>query len=120
MKVSTYIFALSMVAGAAQADTAVDAGTIIGRLCGQNQISHTAALGDVLPNPDGYYVRSLQTQISYGDARIVQAVGTAFHLCTRWAATPDMDASRAINLAGHQVVKYLFVPATLPEVRTGS
>ena len=104
MKLSTYIIALTMVVGAAEAQSTID------QLCGKDHVDQTATAGDVVPNPDGYYVQSLQTQLSHGDPRIVQAVGKTFHVCTRSASIPDMDLSRAINQANRQVIKFLFVP----------
>ncbi len=104
MNASAYIFALTMVAGAAGAQSKID------QLCGQDHINQTSGFGDVMPNPDGYYVRSLQTQLSHGDPRIVEAVGDRPYLCTRSAATPDMDTTNAINLANQPEIKYLFVP----------
>lgn len=96
------------------------AGTMIDTLCGDNHSNEVLSADDVTANPDGYYIRSLQTQISHGDIRIVQAVGKEFHLCTRSAATPDMEATKAALLAGERSVKYLFVPTICPDSRPGS
>ena len=104
MKLSAHIIAFTMVVGTAEAQSKVE------ELCGRNHINQATVYGDVTPNPDGYYIRSLQTQLSYGDFRIVKAVGRTFHLCTRDAATPGMDTSTAINLANKRVIKYLFIP----------
>jgi len=104
MKLSAYVFALTMIAGAA------DAQSIIDQLCGQDHANQATTQGDVTSNPDGYYVRSLQTQLSHGDPRIVRAVGREYHLCTRPAATPDMDVNQAMFLKNGRVVKYLFIP----------
>lgn len=104
MKLSAYIFAFSMVGGLAEA------GPMIDQLCGQGHINETSAQGDVVSNPDGYYVRSLQIQISHGDARIVRDVGHEFHLCTHSPATPDMDANQLFLLRDERTIKYLFVP----------
>lgn len=105
MKVSVYIFALSMVAGAAEAQSIID------QRCGPNHINQIATQGDLVANPDGYYVRSLQTQLSHGDPRIVQAVGREYHLCTRPASTPDMDTNQTILFKNERTIKYLFVPS---------
>ena len=71
-------------------------------------------------NPDGYYVASLREQVSNGDPRIVLTTGDVFHLCTRTAATPEMDASKALLLMKERVVKYLFVPVVRPDTRGSS
>lgn len=63
-------------------------------------------------NPDGYYIAGLQTQLSHGDPRIIRAVGTTFHVCTRLAATPGMDQTQVHRLSGARAVSYLFVPAS--------
>jgi len=114
MKISAYVLALTMAASTANAQSRID------QLCGQGHANQTAGQGDVMENPDGYYVRSLQTQLSHGDPRIVQAVGIAFHLCTRRAATPDMDSSQAINLLNQHEIKYLFVPVAHRSTAAGS
>jgi hypothetical protein len=77
-------------------------------LCGDGHVNE--ADDDVVAYPDGYYIRGLQTQLSHGDPRIVNATGDEFHLCTRSAATPDMDTSTALSLMNERTVKYLFVP----------
>ncbi len=104
MNVSAYIIALTMAAGAADAQSMID------QLCGQGHVNQTNKQGDVTANPDGHYVRSLQIQLRHGDPRIVRAVGNEFHLCTGPAATPDMDANQAMLLKNERVVKYLFIP----------
>jgi hypothetical protein len=104
MNISAYVFALTMVAGTADAQSAID------QNCGQGHVNQTTVQGDVTANPDGYYVRSLQTQLSHGDPRIVRAVGGEYHLCTRPAETPDMDATQATLLKNGRVVKFLFIP----------
>jgi hypothetical protein len=88
----------------------VQAETRIDTLCGPAHKNEVPGLQDVTENPDGYYIVSLQTQLSHGDSRIVEATGDVFHLCTRSAATPDMDAYRALLLMQTREVKYLFVP----------
>lgn len=104
MNVSAYVFALTVAAGAAEAQSVID------QLCGSNHVNQIIAQDDVTSNPDGYYVRSLQSQLSHGDPRIVRAVGKKYHLCTRPAATPDLDANQATLLDNERVVKYLFIP----------
>lgn len=111
------IFAITAVtiaaAGVAQAEPRIDA------LCGADHINEVAA-HDVSSNPDGYYIRSLQTQLTHGDPRIVEAVGNEFHVCTRSAATPDMDSNRAILLMSEREVTYLFVPTNSERGGAGS
>ena len=104
MRLSAYIFAFSMVGGLAEAQTIVD------QLCGQGHINETNEQQDVVSNPDGYFVHSLQEQISHGDPRIVHAVGQEFHLCTQSPATPEMDANQLFLIPDERGVKYLFVP----------
>lgn len=96
--------ALTLAAAAAQAESRIDA------LCGPGHVNEAVSLEDIDANPDGYYIRSLKTQIRHGDPRIVQAVGDVFHLCTRPAATPEMDSTLANLLINEREVKYLFVP----------
>lgn len=79
-------------------------------LCGAGHVNEIASADDIVANPDGYYIRSLQTQLSHGDPRIVSATGNEFHLCTRSAATPDMDARKAETLMNERRVKFLFAP----------
>lgn len=100
---------LALCAAPALAESKIDS------LCGTGHVDETAHAGDVSANPDGYYIRSLQVQLRHGDPRIVQAVGKQFHLCTRSAARPDMEATRALLLQGEREVKYLFVPTDCPE-----
>jgi hypothetical protein len=87
--------------------------TRIDKLCEPAHQNELAGLQDVTANPGGYYIASLRTQLSHGDPRIVMATGDVFHLCTRSAATPDMDTDRARSLMKTREVKYLFVPITL-------
>ncbi len=49
-------------------------------------------------------------QLNEGDARIVLTMSDDFYLCTRTAATPDMDINKAPLLMHERTVKYLFVP----------
>ena len=114
MNVSAYIIALTMIAGTAEAQSKV------AELCGPDHVNQIVAKGEVMENPDGYYVRGLQIQLSHGDPRIVQAVGDTFNLCTRNAATPDMDHSNAINFAQRSEIRYLFVPVGGGKTRLGS
>ena len=81
MNVSAPIFALCMVADAAQALS------MIGALWGQDHINQVAEIDDSMPNPDGYYLRSMKTHLSHGDTRIVEAVtarselGSIYYVC---------------------------------------
>lgn len=105
---STTLSAILCAAGLT-ANTA-GAESLIDKLCGPGHVNE-AAEGDVTANPDGYYIRSLQTQLRHGDVRIVQAVGRVYHLCTRSAATPDMDETKAGLLMEERAVSVLFVPS---------
>lgn len=100
---------ITFFAGSACAEAQIDT------LCGRNHVNEVASAEDVVANPDGYYVRSLGVQLSAGDPRIIEATGEKFNLCTTSAATPDMDAGRALLLMGDRKVRYLFVPLTCPE-----
>lgn len=110
---------LTLAALALLAATSAKSETTIDRLCGAGHVNEAAA-GDVIANPDGYYVRSLRVQLSHSDVRIVQAVGDVFHLCTRTAATPEMDTGKAKLLMSERRVRYLFVPVCPPKVQTNS
>lgn len=101
------------------AATTAKSETMVDSLCGADHVNETVA-GDILANPDGYYVRSLRVQLSHGDARIIQAVGDEFHLCTRTAATPEMDAGMAKLLMNERRVRYLFVPICPPRAQPSS
>ena len=81
------------------------------RLCGTGHTNEVAAQDDVRANPGGYYVASLSEQLSTGDPRIILSTADGPYLCTRSAATPLMDAIKAILLMNERTVKYLFVPA---------
>lgn len=83
---------------------------MIAKLCGRDHQNEVATYTDVTSNPDGYYIRSLRTQLSHGDARIVKAVGDSYYLCTVSAARPDMDQTKALLAMKERAVKYLFVP----------
>ena len=88
MKLSVYTVLL----GAAMTTQAA-AQSSIDALCGAGHANEAAAFGAVSPNPDGYYLPGLNIQLSHGDPRIVRAVGSDFHLCTRPASTPEMSAA---------------------------
>ena len=75
---------------------------------------------DVRPNPAGFYVASLREQVSEGDPRIILSPSDEFYLCTRPAATPDMDMSKALLLMHERTVKYLFVPVIRRDTRSSS
>ena len=92
--------------------------TRIDTLCGTAHQNEVAGPQDVKANPAGYYIASLLTQLSHGDPRIVKATGDVFHLCTRSAATPDMETNRALLMLRTRGVKYLFVP-TIPNALDG-
>ena len=109
MKRTSLVVALGL---AFTVQTAARADSRIARFCGPDHVNEIASEGDVRPNPDGYYVASLAEQVSEGDPRIFLTTSDGFYLCTRPAATPDMDASKALLLMKERTVKYLFVPVT--------
>lgn len=105
MKFPTFIFFLSVAMNAsAQAQSLIDAH------CGLDHKNELAANQVISENPDGFYLPGLKTQLSHGDPRIIRAVGSEFHLCTRDAARPNMDATQLYTLTLKREVKYLFVP----------
>lgn len=77
------------------------------QLCRQDPIT---TAGDVLSNPQGYYIKSLGVEIKYGDPRIIPSASDQSFFCTRPAATPAMDDAAAAQQRHRQVVEYLFVP----------
>ncbi|WP_342076433.1 hypothetical protein [Yoonia sp. SS1-5] len=103
-RIAILVTALATATSAAFAKSSIDA------LCGPAHVNEVAAADDVTANPDGFNIRSLQTQLSHGDPRILPASGNTFHLCTASAATPDMDRTKALLLMNERRVKYLFVP----------
>ena len=82
----------------------------IGSLCGAGHVNELSAQSAIRSNPDGFYVVDLKEQISHGDTRIIVSAADGFYLCTRSAATPDMDANKALLLMSERTVKFLFVP----------
>jgi hypothetical protein len=107
MKRTMFIVALALILAA---QSAAKADSHIARLCGSDHVNEVASGDDVRPNPAGYYVASLREQISDGDPRIILSTSDEFYLCTRPAATPDMDTTKALLLMHERTVKYLFVP----------
>ena len=57
---------------------------------------------------------------SEGDPRIILTTSDEFYLCTRTAATPDMDTTKALLLMRERTVKYLFVPVIRRDTREPS
>ena len=88
----------------------VQAQSLTDALCGSGHRNEVVSLQDVIPNTGGYYIASLRVQLSYGDPRIVNPFGEVFHLCTSSAATPDLEATRALHMKQTREVRYLFVP----------
>ena len=117
MKRITFIIAL---ASCFAALSAAKADTRIAELCGSDHVNEVASTDDVRPNPGGFYVASLREQVSEGDPRIILSTSDGFYLCTRSAATPDMDMSKALLLMRERTVKYLFVPIIRRETRGSS
>ena len=102
---------IALIASAALAN----AESKITMLCGADHANELVSQVDVQANPDGYFIRGLNIQISHGDPRLIQAVGEEFHLCTRAAATPDMPTTMAHQLTNERAVMYLFVPNPNPQ-----
>lgn len=117
MKRTKLIIALALLSAA---PTAAKADSRIARLCGPDHVNEVASADDVIANPAGYYVASLAEQIYEGDVRIILTTGDEFYLCTRTAATPDMDTTKAFLLMNERTVKYLFVPVIRRDPRRQS
>ena len=117
MKRTKLIIALALLLAA---QTAAKADSRIAKLCGPDHVNEVASADDVRPNPAGFYVTSLREQVSEGDPRIVLSPSDDFYLCTRSAATPDMDTSKALLLMHERTVKYLFVPVIRRDTRSSS
>jgi hypothetical protein len=117
MKRTRLIIALALLLAA---PTAAKADTRNAKLCGSDHVNEAASEDDVRPNPDGFYVTSLREQVSDGDPRIILTTSDDFYLCTRTAATPDMDATKALLLMKERAVKYLFVPVIRRDTRGAS
>jgi hypothetical protein len=92
----------------------------VAELCGPGHVNELASETDVRPNPVGFYVASLAEQVGDRDPRIVRTTGATFYLCTRTAATPDMDAAKALLMMRERTVKYLFVPVLQPGAGSSS
>ena len=107
MKRTKLIIALAVLLAA---QTAAKEDSRIAKLCGSHHVNEAASTDDVRPNPAGFYVTSLREQVREGDPRIMLTTGDEFYLCTRPAATPDMDTTKALLLMHERTVKYLFVP----------
>src|SRR4051794_23759461 len=101
MKRTRLIIALAAILAA---QTAAKADSRIARLCGPDQVNEVASADDVRSNPAGYYVASVREQVYEGDPRIVLTTSDEFYLCTRPAATPDMDTSKALLLMRERTV----------------
>ena len=117
MKRTRLIIALALLLAA---QTAAEADPRIAKFCGPDHVNEVASQDDVRPNPAGYYVASLREQIYEGDPRIVLTTADEFYLCTRTAATPDMDTTKALLLMHERTVKYLFVPVIRRDTREPS
>jgi hypothetical protein len=97
--------------------TVAKADSRIARFCGPDHDNEVASEDDVRPNPDGFYVASLREQVSEGDPRLILSPSDDFYLCTRSAATPDMDTTKALLLMHERAVGYLFVPVIRRDTR---
>ena len=117
MKRTGLIIALALLLAAR---TAAQADPRIAKLCGSDHVNEIASRDDVRPNPAGFYVASVREQISEGDPRIILSPSVEFYLCTRPAATLDMDMTKALLLMHERTVKYLFVPVIRRGTRASS
>ncbi|MDX8516323.1 hypothetical protein [Mesorhizobium captivum] len=117
MKPTKLIIALALLSAA---PAAAKADSDIAKSCGPDHVNEVASADDVRANPAGYYVASLREQVYEGDPRIMRTTSDDFYLCTRPAATPDMDSTKALLLTKERVVKYLFVPVIRRDTRRPS
>ena len=117
MKHTCFAIALTLVAAGASAG---QTDSRFAKFCGPEHVNEVASADDVRPNPGGYYVTSLGEQVREGDPRIILTTSDDFYLCTRPAATPDMDATKALLLMRERTVKYLFVPVIRRDTRAPS
>ena len=102
--------ALIITAALVSANVASAADSRITEVCGINHRNELVSFDDASANPAGHYIASLKVQLYRGDPRIIATNDDTFHLCTRSAATPDMEATRAILMMNERTVRYLFVP----------
>jgi hypothetical protein len=107
MKRTRFIIALALLFAA---PTAAQADSRIAKLCGPDHVNEVASEDDVRQSRDGYYVASIREHVGEDDRRIILSSNDEFYLCTRPAATPDMDMTKALLLMHERTVKYLFVP----------
>ena len=107
MKRTSLVIALTLLSAGA---SAAEPDSRIAEFCGPDHVNEAASPDDVSANPAGFYVTSLREQVYQGDPRIILTNGDAFYVCTRTAATPDMDPTKALLLMHERTVKYLFVP----------
>ncbi|KQZ95336.1 hypothetical protein ASD64_18825 [Mesorhizobium sp. Root157] len=117
MKRTRFMIAVALLLAA---QTAAQADSRIVKLCGPDHVNEAASRGDVRPNPEGFYVTSLREQVREGDPRIIVSTSDEFYLCTRPAATPDMDTTKALLLMHERTVRYLFVPVIRRDTRKPS
>ena len=115
MKLASYIILMST----AMTSQAMSQ-SIIDELCGTGHVSETAIVGPVSKNPDGYYLSGLKTQLSHGDQRIIHAVGSEYHVCTRPVSTPEFGMTQMYQSANKREVTYLFVPTASSELSPNS
>jgi hypothetical protein len=117
MKRTIFAIALTLISAGA---TAGQSDSRFAKFCGPEHVNEVASADDVRPNPAGYYVTSLREQVREGDPRIILTTSDDFYLCTRPAATPDMEATKALLLMHERTVKYLFVPVIRRDAREPS
>jgi len=114
MKIVTTIIAVIIACTAQVAAAAETQGSQVdsrvSAFCGTEHVNEIAGPNDVVANPDGYFVTSLNEQISLDDERIVFTNAEAPYLCTRQVATPNMDATNVIQKADQRMTSWLFVP----------
>lgn len=83
----------------------------IATMCGAGHQNELETQADFVPNPAGFYVKSVNTQLEIDDPRVVLTAMKAAYLCTRQAGDPSMSHAEAMALSDQKVVKVLFVPA---------
>ena len=114
---TTFIIAFALLLAA---PAAAEADSRIAKFCGPDHVNEVASQDDVRPNPAGFYVASLREQVREGDLRILLTASDEYYLCTRSAATPNMEMSEFQLLMNERRVKYLFVPVIRRGTRSSS
>lgn len=99
------------IATQATAGQPLDRDPRIDSMCGAGHENELVSTDDFAPNPAGFYIKSLNTQLEPGDPSIVLTAMDEPWLCTRPAGNPSMSHAEAMAVSDQKVLKFLFVPA---------